>query len=80
MPTVWELKYFLFLLPLLLCFLFPPLLSSVFFSPLPFSSYILFSILPTIADIIIAIIYFVSFFSVWFGLIVLICMVLYLSE
>lgn len=43
-------------------------------------SYILFSILPTICDIIIAIIYFVSYFSVWFGLIVLACMVLYLSE
>ncbi|XP_072253681.1 ATP-binding cassette sub-family B member 6 isoform X2 [Leuresthes tenuis] len=42
-------------------------------------SYILFSILPTILDIIIAIIYFVSYFSVWFGLIVLTCMVLYLT-
>ncbi|CAK6973178.1 ATP-binding cassette sub-family B member 6 [Scomber scombrus] len=42
-------------------------------------SYILFSILPTICDIIIAIIYFVSYFSVWFGLIVLACMVLYLT-
>lgn len=43
-------------------------------------SYILFSILPTICDIIIAIIYFVSYFSVWFGFIVFTCMVLYLSE
>lgn len=43
-------------------------------------SYILFSILPTICDIIIAIIYFVSYFSAWFGLIVFTCMVLYLSE
>ncbi|XP_067460368.1 ATP-binding cassette sub-family B member 6 isoform X2 [Thunnus thynnus] len=42
-------------------------------------SYILFSILPTICDIIIAIIYFVSYFSIWFGLIVLACMVLYLT-
>ncbi|KAK2840225.1 hypothetical protein Q5P01_013965 [Channa striata] len=42
-------------------------------------SYVLFSILPTICDIIIAIIYFVSFFSVWFGLIVFTCMVLYLT-
>ncbi|KAK5890067.1 hypothetical protein CesoFtcFv8_013634 [Champsocephalus esox] len=42
-------------------------------------SYILFSILPTICDIIIAIIYFVSYFSVWFGLIVFTCMVLYLT-
>ncbi|XP_029315270.1 ATP-binding cassette sub-family B member 6, mitochondrial [Cottoperca gobio] len=42
-------------------------------------SYILFSILPTICDIIIAIIYFGSYFSVWFGLIVFTCMVLYLT-
>ncbi|XP_076603714.1 ATP-binding cassette sub-family B member 6 [Chaetodon auriga] len=42
-------------------------------------SYILFSILPTICDIIIAIIYFVSYFNVWFGLIVFTCMVLYLT-
>nr|XP_046260747.1 ATP-binding cassette sub-family B member 6 isoform X2 [Scatophagus argus] len=42
-------------------------------------SYILFSILPTICDIIIAIVYFVSYFSVWFGLIVFTCMILYLT-
>ncbi|KAM4608724.1 ATP-binding cassette sub-family B member 6-like [Polymixia lowei] len=42
-------------------------------------SYILFSILPTIADIIIAILYFIYNFSAWFGLIVLICMILYLT-
>ncbi|XP_034741907.1 ATP-binding cassette sub-family B member 6, mitochondrial [Etheostoma cragini] len=42
-------------------------------------SYILFSILPTICDIFIAIIYFVSYFNVWFGLIVFTCMVLYLT-
>ncbi|XP_051565042.1 ATP-binding cassette sub-family B member 6 isoform X2 [Myxocyprinus asiaticus] len=42
-------------------------------------SYIVFSILPTIADIIIAIIYFVTYFSAWFGLIIFICMVLYLT-
>ncbi|XP_078138439.1 ATP-binding cassette sub-family B member 6 [Centroberyx gerrardi] len=42
-------------------------------------SYILFSIFPTVADIIIAIIYFASYFSVWFGLIVLTCMVLYIT-
>ncbi|KAJ0006025.1 hypothetical protein NQD34_015919 [Periophthalmus magnuspinnatus] len=41
-------------------------------------SYILFSILPTICDIIIAIVYFSSYFSLWFGLIVLTCMALYL--
>lgn len=44
------------------------------------SSYILFSILPTICDIVIAIVYFVSYFSVWFGLIVFTCMLLYLCE
>uniref|UniRef100_A0A674PKV8 ATP binding cassette subfamily B member 6 (LAN blood group) n=1 Tax=Takifugu rubripes TaxID=31033 RepID=A0A674PKV8_TAKRU len=42
-------------------------------------SYILFSVLPTICDVIIAIVYFVSYFSVWFGLIVFTCMVLYLT-
>uniref|UniRef100_A0A672YTV0 ATP-binding cassette, sub-family B (MDR/TAP), member 6b n=1 Tax=Sphaeramia orbicularis TaxID=375764 RepID=A0A672YTV0_9TELE len=42
-------------------------------------SYILFSILPTICDIVIAIVYFSSYFNVWFGLIVLSCMVLYLT-
>lgn len=44
------------------------------------SSYILFSILPTVCDIVIAIVYFVSYFSVWFGLIVFTCMLLYLCE
>ncbi|XP_066544680.1 ATP-binding cassette sub-family B member 6 isoform X2 [Amia ocellicauda] len=42
-------------------------------------SYIVFSILPTIADIVIAIIYFISFFNAWFGLIVFICMFLYIT-
>ncbi|MCI4378604.1 hypothetical protein PGIGA_G00217750 [Pangasianodon gigas] len=41
--------------------------------------YIVFTMLPTIADIIIAIIYFVSYFNAWFGLIVFICMFLYLT-
>uniref|UniRef100_A0A3B4GJZ7 ATP-binding cassette sub-family B member 6 n=1 Tax=Pundamilia nyererei TaxID=303518 RepID=A0A3B4GJZ7_9CICH len=40
--------------------------------------YIVFSIFPTIADIIIAIIYFSALFNAWFGLIVFICMTLYL--
>ncbi|KAF7709660.1 ATP-binding cassette sub-family B member 6 isoform X1 [Silurus meridionalis] len=40
--------------------------------------YILFTMLPTIADIVIAIIFFVSSFNAWFGLIVFICMLLYL--
>ncbi|KAL8183015.1 UNVERIFIED_CONTAM: ATP-binding cassette sub- B member 6, mitochondrial [Gekko kuhli] len=42
-------------------------------------SYIVFSIFPTIADIIIAIVYFTSIFSAWFGLIIFVCMVLYLT-
>ncbi|XP_069792130.1 ATP-binding cassette sub-family B member 6-like isoform X2 [Narcine bancroftii] len=42
-------------------------------------SYIIFSILPTIADIVIAIIYFSTNFNAWFGLIVFVCMVLYLT-
>ncbi|XP_041700813.1 ATP-binding cassette sub-family B member 6, partial [Coregonus clupeaformis] len=42
-------------------------------------SYIIFSILPTIADIVIAILYFVSYFSALFGLIIFICMLTYLT-
>ncbi|XP_030635947.1 ATP-binding cassette sub-family B member 6 isoform X2 [Chanos chanos] len=42
-------------------------------------SYIVFSIFPTIADIVIAIVYFISFFNAWFGLIVFVCMFLYLT-
>ncbi|KAG7463985.1 hypothetical protein MATL_G00182450 [Megalops atlanticus] len=42
-------------------------------------SYIVFSIFPTIADIVIAIVYFTSYFNAWFGLIVFICMFLYLT-
>ncbi|ODM99680.1 ATP-binding cassette sub-family B member 6, mitochondrial [Orchesella cincta] len=41
-------------------------------------NYLLFSIFPTIADIIIAISFLTSSFNVWFGLIVFIAMVLYL--
>ncbi|CAB1328058.1 unnamed protein product [Coregonus sp. 'balchen'] len=44
------------------------------------SLYIVFSIFPTIADIIISIIYFITYFNAWFGLIVFVCMFLYLSE
>lgn len=44
------------------------------------SSYLVFSIIPTLADIIIGIIYFSMFFNAWFGLIVFLCMSLYLSE
>ncbi|TTE66790.1 ATP-binding cassette sub-family B member 6, mitochondrial [Bagarius yarrelli] len=42
-------------------------------------SYIMFSIFPTIADIIIAIIFFISNFNAWFGLIIFVCMGLYLT-
>ncbi|XP_056157121.1 ATP-binding cassette sub-family B member 6 [Lampris incognitus] len=42
-------------------------------------SYIVFSIFPTIADIVISIIYFVTYFNAWFGLIVFVCMALYLT-
>ncbi|KAK1165448.1 ATP-binding cassette, sub-family B (MDR/TAP), member 6a [Acipenser oxyrinchus oxyrinchus] len=42
-------------------------------------SYIVFSIFPTIVDIVIAIVYFSSLFSAWLGLIVFICMALYLT-
>ncbi|XP_073956804.1 ABC transporter ATP-binding protein/permease Hmt-1 isoform X2 [Choristoneura fumiferana] len=41
-------------------------------------SYILFSITPTIVDIIIAIVFFISQFNAWFGLIVFSTMVLYI--
>lgn len=43
-------------------------------------SYVVFSILPTIADIIIAVVYFISAFDIYFGLIVCGTMVLYFSK
>nr|XP_039256085.1 ATP-binding cassette sub-family B member 6, mitochondrial-like [Styela clava] len=43
-------------------------------------SYIVFSILPTIADILVAIVYFVAYFNAWFGLIVFVCIGLYLAD
>ena len=43
-------------------------------------SYVVFNILPTVADILIAIIYFVSAFNIYFGLIVLATMTLYLGR
>lgn len=43
-------------------------------------SYLVFNILPTIIDIIVAIIYFTAAFNVWFGLIVLVTMALYLGR
>ncbi|XP_041822059.1 ATP-binding cassette, sub-family B (MDR/TAP), member 6a [Chelmon rostratus] len=42
-------------------------------------SYIVFSIFPTIADIVISIVYFITNFNAWFGLIVFVCMALYLT-
>uniref|UniRef100_A0A3Q3BAY9 ATP-binding cassette sub-family B member 6 n=1 Tax=Kryptolebias marmoratus TaxID=37003 RepID=A0A3Q3BAY9_KRYMA len=42
-------------------------------------SYIVFSIFPTIADIIISIIYFTTNFNAWFGLIIFVCMTVYLT-
>ncbi|KAL7991867.1 hypothetical protein Chor_016123 [Crotalus horridus] len=42
-------------------------------------SYIIFSIFPTVADIVIAIVYFAITFSGWFGLIIFLCMSLYLT-
>ncbi|XP_038038200.2 ATP-binding cassette sub-family B member 6 [Anas platyrhynchos] len=42
-------------------------------------SYIVFSIVPTVADIVIGIVYFTSVFSAWFGLIIFVCMSLYLT-
>ncbi|CAK1580313.1 unnamed protein product [Parnassius mnemosyne] len=41
-------------------------------------SYILFSITPTLVDIVVAVVYFVSQFNAWFGLIVFSTMVLYI--
>ena len=43
-------------------------------------NYILFSIVPTIVDILVAVIYFISAFNGWFGLIVFITMALYIGE
>lgn len=43
-------------------------------------NYILFSIVPTIVDIIIAVIFFISEFNKWFGLIVFSTMLLYIGN
>ncbi|XP_023077340.2 ATP-binding cassette sub-family B member 6, mitochondrial isoform X2 [Piliocolobus tephrosceles] len=42
-------------------------------------SYLVFNVIPTLADIVIGIIYFSMFFNAWFGLIVFLCMSLYLT-
>jgi ATP-binding cassette subfamily B (MDR/TAP) protein 6 len=41
---------------------------------------ILFSIAPTIIDIMVAVIFFITTFNAWFGLIVFLTMVLYISK
>lgn len=43
-------------------------------------NYILFSIFPTITDIIIAVVYFIVAFNIWFGLIVFVTMLLYIGK
>nr|XP_033335855.1 ATP-binding cassette sub-family B member 6, mitochondrial [Megalopta genalis] len=42
-------------------------------------NYVLFSIVPTIVDIIVAVVFFISAFNKWFGLIVFITMSLYIA-
>ncbi|XP_046747696.1 ATP-binding cassette sub-family B member 6 [Diprion similis] len=42
-------------------------------------NYILFSIVPTIVDIVIAIVFFISTFNKWFGIIVFVTMTLYIA-
>lgn len=42
-------------------------------------NYILFSIMPTLIDIVVAVVYFVTLFNVWFGIIVFITMMLYIA-
>lgn len=58
-------------------YVIPEIVSIVLFF---LHSYIVFSIFPTIADIVISIIYFITYFNAWFGLIIFVCMALYLSE
>jgi ATP-binding cassette subfamily B (MDR/TAP) protein 6 len=43
-------------------------------------NYILFSIAPTIIDILVAVIYFITYFNAWFGLIVFVTMALYIGK
>ena len=43
-------------------------------------SYIIFNIIPTITDILVAIAFFITAFNAWFGLIVFVTMILYISE
>lgn len=43
-------------------------------------NYILFSIMPTIVDILVAVVFFILAFNAWFGLIVFVTMILYIGE
>lgn len=43
-------------------------------------NYIIFSIFPTIVDITVAVVYFIAAFNIWFGVIVFITMILYISK
>lgn len=43
-------------------------------------NYILFSIVPTIVDILVAVVFFISAFNWWFGLIVFVTMGLYICK
>ena len=43
-------------------------------------NYIIFSIMPTVVDIIVAVFYFLVMFNGWFALIVFVTMAVYLSE
>lgn len=43
-------------------------------------NYIMFSIFPTIVDIIVAVVFFITAFNIWFGVIVFITMALYISK
>jgi len=42
-------------------------------------NYILFSIVPTLVDILVAVIFFITAFNGWFGLIVFVTMGLYIG-
>jgi ATP-binding cassette subfamily B (MDR/TAP) protein 6 len=43
-------------------------------------NYIIFSILPTVVDILVAVGYFIAAFNGWFGLIVFVTMLLYIGK
>lgn len=43
-------------------------------------NYILFSIAPTIIDILVAVVFFVTAFNIWFGIIVFVTMTLYIGK